>query len=77
MICCFCERHVDERDQAIDEGWIPSFWHDLTNAEYEGPVCPACQGKHIRVGANGEPELWPDVSPPPLAIPLKRHPNLG
>ena len=75
MICCFCSEHIDTRDEAIDAGWIPSFY--ASHIEYEGPVCVGCQ-RHLKYdGGTCDFELLPGVPLPTLAIELKRHPNKG
>jgi hypothetical protein len=74
MICAFCTKHVDDRDEVVEAGWWPDFFAGEVN--YEGPVCPTCTAKHLVMGDHGEMELKPGVEVPPLAIPLQRHPNL-
>jgi hypothetical protein len=75
MICCFCSAHVDDVDDAVEAGWVPDFY--VGGVEYEGPVCVPCQRANLRLGDDGELELRPGVDVPPLAIPLRPHPNLG
>ena len=74
MICVFCQCHVDEREEAIEAGWWPDFYTGEIN--YEGPVCVVCTGRFIVMGEAGVMELRPGVDVPPLAIPLRRRPNL-
>jgi hypothetical protein len=73
MICCFCGRH-EERDDGIEEGWIPSFWSQ--GKEWEGPVCVLCTMQHLFFNHEiDEFELLPGHQRPDLAIPLTKHPN--
>ena len=74
MICCFCRKHVDDIEDAVEAGWWPDFWHAGTN--YEGPVCPACSNKHLTFDASGDADLRTGSALPDLAIPLIKRPNI-
>jgi hypothetical protein len=43
----------------IDSGWIPAFYRGRD--EEDGPVCPACCQKYLRLGKDGE---WETILPP-------------
>ena len=42
--CALCGKLMPEIEEAIDAGWLPSFWDG--EAE-DGPVCPDCETKLI------------------------------
>ena len=37
MHCCFCNKHVESIDEAVELGWYPDFWKGDVN--YQGPIC--------------------------------------
>ena len=43
----------------MSEGWIPSYY--CGRQQMEGPVCPECCKKHLRIGKDGE---WETIAPP-------------
>ena len=46
MICAFCKTYSPAHIvDAIDEGWIPSYWED--EEEKPGPVCAECCGREL------------------------------
>jgi hypothetical protein len=52
------------RDEAIDAGWIPSFWHG--DLEYEGPVCTECTSRYLQFNEDyGDFETKPGIAVPP------------
>jgi hypothetical protein len=74
MICCFCGRH-EEKEDAIEDGWIPSFW--TQGKEWEGPICGPCTMQHLFVNHDHEDfELLAGHELPELAITLTKHPNM-
>jgi hypothetical protein len=59
MECTLCEDGtVADIEEAIEEGWMPSFWVD--EEEY-GCVCPTCIDKYLEEGMDGEWELKPEL----------------
>ena len=54
MKCTICGTTVESIENAIDLGWIPSFWEE--DNEY-GPACTGCSETLIQVGQDGEFEL--------------------
>ena len=65
MNCCFCGKHVDSIEEAVELCWYPSFWQGDTN--YQGPVCPDCLQEHLFTDECGEYELKPGHILPPSA----------
>jgi len=55
--CAICGTTVESVEQAIDLGWIPSFWEQ--EKEY-GPACAGCSETLIQVDEDGEWELKED-----------------
>ena len=68
MNCAFCGKEVDSVDEAIELGWVPSFWRG--EVCYEGPVCPDCFREHLFTDADGEWVLKADHPLPPRAARL-------
>ena len=57
MYCSICGTEIDSIDDAIDAGWLPSFW----DGEIEHEVaCPSCSETIIRFGEDGEYEVKPE-----------------
>jgi hypothetical protein len=53
--CAWCRRTVP-LGEAIDEGWLPEWWHgDVAH----GPACPSCAAKHLEDDCAGEMVLRP------------------
>jgi hypothetical protein len=46
MFCYFCNIEILDVDEAIDAGWIPSFWAN-EDREILYPVCPGCLDKYL------------------------------
>lgn len=53
--CPFCDRPMPPVPEAIDRGWIPSYF--VGCAEHDDPVCPGCAVEHLRHAPDGEWEL--------------------
>ena len=57
MYCSICGTGIESIDDAIDAGWLPSFW----DGEIEREVCcPSCSETIIQVGKDGEMEVKPE-----------------
>jgi hypothetical protein len=65
MLCHFC-RKPGELPQAIDEGWVPSFWRG--DQEQFDPVCGKCVRAHLVLAADGEFELRPVADQPTIIV---------
>ncbi len=54
--CYFCSTPIPPINQAIESGWIPSFWtgHGTEDEEVSWPVCPMCQQMHLEQDRSGE-----------------------
>lgn len=60
MICSICNSAtVPTVDQAIEDGWNPSWWHGDDCFE---PNCPSCTAKFLQIAEDGEMELCPPVT---------------
>ena len=57
MFCSICGIEIDSIDDAIDAGWLPSFWD--TDVHHEA-ACPNCSEIIIQVGHDGEYEVKPE-----------------
>ena len=68
MQCCFCGKYVEDIEEAIELDWYPDFWHG--EIQYQGPICPDCQGEHLEMDADGEFSLKAGHSLPPSAFPI-------
>jgi hypothetical protein len=63
MYCVFCKRKAPaDFDDVVNEGWIPSYF--AGQEQQEGPVCPDCIAKHLRLSDDGE---WEAKVPPKIA----------
>ena len=45
LVCVLCGVHQPNIEEAIDAGWVPTYW-DGDN-ELDGPVCADCAEKHL------------------------------
>lgn len=53
--CHICKTaQVESVDQAVDQGWTPTFW---VNQYQCGPACPGCTATHLSQGEDGEMEM--------------------
>jgi hypothetical protein len=68
MHCCFCNKHVESIDEAVELGWYPDFWKGDVN--YQGPICEDCQKAYLVTDESGEYRLKPDCQVPPRATPM-------
>ena len=59
--CAWCRRTVS-LDEAIDESWVPDWWHG--DVSHSVPACTSCTAKHLEVDADGETVLRPGHSLP-------------
>lgn len=60
MECTLCDDGtVADIDEAIEEGWMPTFW--IGEDEQLGEVCPTCIEKYLEEGMDGEYELKPEL----------------
>lgn len=62
VTCTFCRKTVDSVEEAIDLGWLPTFFltTDDDDTEESGtPICPDCELEHTFVGTDGTPVLKP------------------
>ncbi len=57
MYCSICSTEIESIDDAVSEGWLPSFWD--ANVHHEA-VCPNCSETIIHVGDDGEYEVKPE-----------------
>ena len=57
MFCSICGTEIESIDDAVEQGWIPSFWD--ANVHHEA-VCPNCSETIIHVGDDGEYEVKPE-----------------
>lgn len=62
VACAFCHR-LATRDDAIQEGWQPSFWYDETT-RCDEPVCPPCAARNL-TDLNDDAIIKPR---PPIAL---------
>ncbi len=54
MKCAICGIEIETIQEAIEQGWLPSFYEGETE---HGPVCSSCAETMICVGEDGEMEL--------------------
>jgi len=54
--CAWCRKTVT-LGAAIDEGWIPEWWHG--NECHSSPTCTACAAEHLHDDGTGELVLRP------------------
>ena len=57
MYCSICGAEIESIDDAIDAGWLPSFWDGENEQEV---CCPSCSEIMIQVGEDGEYEVKPE-----------------
>ena len=57
MYCSICSAEIDSIDDAIDEGWLPSF---LDGAVQHEVCCPSFSETIIQVGEDREYEVKPE-----------------
>jgi hypothetical protein len=57
MLCSICGIEIDDIENAVDEGWIPSFYDGDTDHEF---ACSGCSKSLLQVGDDGEMELKPE-----------------
>jgi len=57
MYCSICGTEIDSIDDAVDAGWLPSFWDGDTEHEV---ACPSCWEAVLQVGEDGEMEVKPE-----------------
>ncbi len=55
MRCSICGIQIDLVEDAIEQGWIPSFYDELDN-EHQ-PACGDCAGLFLHPGPDGEWEI--------------------
>ena len=56
MFCSICGTEIESIDDAIEQGWIPSFWDGDIHHE---ACCPACSDTILQVGEDHEYEIKP------------------
>ena len=54
MKCVICGIQVDSPEQAMDEGWIPSFYE---GQKEHGPACAGCSDSLLELGQDGEMQI--------------------
>ena len=47
MDCCFCGKTIGSVDEAVEDGWIPSYWDSDNQCEIDDPVCPDCTAEKL------------------------------
>jgi hypothetical protein len=52
-----CGSGVESLDQAIEDGWIPTFWDGEICHEI---ACPGCTETYLSLGEDGEIEVKPE-----------------
>jgi hypothetical protein len=57
MKCTLCDKEIAGINEAIEEGWIPTFY--VGETEY-GEVCPECVNKYLSIDTDGEMILAPE-----------------
>ena len=57
MFCSICGTEIESIDQAIIEGWLPSFYDGDIQHEV---ACQSCSETIIIVGDDGEYEVKPE-----------------
>jgi hypothetical protein len=57
--CAVCCKTVmpDKVEDAIEQGWLPSYFEKGADAESMGPVCPTCDEQFMVEGEGGETEI--------------------
>ena len=57
MFCSICGTEIESIDDAIDDGWLPSFY----DGDFQHEVCCSnCSETIIQVGEDGEYEVKPE-----------------
>jgi len=60
MCCVMCETPMPPIDEAIDAGWMPSYYDG--DDPCDGPVCPECCERRCMIARDGELELtFPEI----------------
>ncbi len=54
MYCSICGTEIDSIDDAVEQGWLPSFYDGDVQHEV---CCPSCSETIIQVGEDGEYEV--------------------
>ena len=57
IYCTMCGSGVESLEQAIEDGWIPTFWDGETSHEI---ACPSCTETYLSLGEDGEMEVRPE-----------------
>ena len=57
IYCTMCGSGVESLEQAIEDGWIPTFWDGEICHEI---ACPSCTGTYLALGEDGEMEVKPE-----------------
>ncbi len=67
--CAFCRAELPDIPEAIDAGWIPSYWDAQKDVEVYRPVCGQClsRGEVIFNDQMGDYERIP-VNDPTLVL---------
>lgn len=58
MQCDFCQTPTSI-EAAMDDGWVPYYWHRGTQCERDAAVCPACTARHLIQAGHGDFEYIP------------------
>jgi len=54
MNCAICGIQIDSVDEAVEQGWTPSF---CDNKIQHDPACPACTDSLLQINEHGEREV--------------------
>jgi len=54
MRCAICGIELDSIDEAVEQGWIPSFYEGETEHEF---ACPSCTVVFLELGEDGEMQV--------------------
>lgn len=57
MYCSICCIEIESIDDAVEQGWIPSFYDGDVHHE---AACPSCSETIIQVADDGEYEVKPE-----------------
>jgi hypothetical protein len=66
VTCHFCKASLPI-EQAMDAGWVPSFWDVATDNGVTEPVCPECQRRE-GIDYNEETGNWERPAAEPSVI---------